>query len=129
MVDLSALSIGLTAAGRALDFFNGRAQSPIHAIAPPDHFQANAILDTLRALAGQVGPKQLHQPSDFGGRPLPVVRRESIEGQGGDTHFDRCLDCAANGSRSRLMPGQPGQPAHRRPAAIAIHDDRDMYIA
>src|ERR1700682_1010480 len=117
------------AAGRELDFFNGRAQRRVHSIAPADHFEAYAVLDTLRTLPEKVRPEQLHQSGYFGCRPLPVVGRESIEGQSGDTEFNRRLDCAANGGGSGLMPGQAGKPARRGPAPIAIHDDGDMYIA
>src|SRR6185436_6947798 len=38
----------------------------------------------------------------------------------------RRADDAPHGARSRAVPFRPRQPATERPAAVAVHDDRDV---
>jgi hypothetical protein len=70
--------------------------------------------------------KQVHQVVDFALRTTPVVRGKGVERQRGDPQrrrgFDRPSDRGSAGDMALL----PGPTAQERPAAVAIHIDRDM---
>ena len=70
--------------------------------------------------------EQPHQHRHFLWRAAPVFRRKAVDGQ--ELHV--VLDRRANGPADRLdappMAFEPRQPARLRPAAVAVHDDRDV---
>ena len=58
-------------------------------------------------------------------RPRPVLGRERVDGQRLDAEVDGRLDGPAERARAGAVALGDRQAAGRRPAAVAVHDDRD----
>jgi len=93
--------------------------------------QAVAVRDgRIVATGGNQQIRRLAGPQtevvDLRGRPLPVLRGEGVERQIGDAQLLRPLDGAAHRFGPALMPRDARQAPGLRPAAVAVHDDRDV---
>ncbi len=72
--------------------------------------------------------EQLHQEMDFRSRaPSEIFSGKSIERQRGQADARRCLHHQADSFHALAMPGNAWQMAAFGPAAIAVHDDGDMF--
>jgi len=77
-------------------------------------------------LTVQVAREQTHQDEYLRRRPLPVVGGEGVQRQRGDAEVRSGCDDAAHGFGAGAMAGTAWQAAARGPAAVAVHDDRDV---
>ncbi len=83
-----------------------------------------------RVQLGYFGPRCLQKKSHQGVhlvlRTVPVLRRESVEGQ----RLDACLTGGLEEWRENLysspVAGGSGEPVLLCPAAVAVHDDGDV---
>ena len=96
------------------------------AFAFADDLHPDAALVQFGEVAADEELQQPHQVADLGFRPRPVFRREGVDGQPGDAHVGGGADGLAQRLDAGAMAGDARQAARLRPAAIAIHDDRDM---
>ena len=92
----------------------------------PDQPELDALFLERRQLAIEIEAHQAGQVCDLFGAALPVLRRESVEGQNLDAVGDRRLHRAPHRLGARLVPGDARTPALLRPAAVPVHDDRDV---
>ena len=83
-------------ASLGLGLVNGIDQAGREPVPPPDDVDTDALLRAMRCLGSQVSFEELQQLVHFAPRPLPVVRRECVEGQCGDTKPRRRLHGAPN---------------------------------
>ena len=74
-------------------------------------------------------PEDLHQRVDLVARPRPVLGREGVDGERLDAEVDRRLDGPPERLRAGAVAGGDRQAAPARPAAVAVHDDRDRSRA
>jgi hypothetical protein len=92
----------------------------------PDHVHANVVAPQLGQLRLCEVHTQIEQQRNLGGIAFPVLGREAVDGHhrdapvaGGARHFAQCHDAAT-------MAFDRRHPALARPAAVAVHDDRDV---
>ena len=84
------------------------------------------FLRSVLKLEAQIALEQRHQRVDFGARPLPVLDRERVERQHADAQPRRRFDDVAHRIDAGTMALDARQVALRRPAPVAVHDDRDV---
>src|SRR5215471_13413961 len=101
-------------------------QGGVESITPSDDLEFDAPLTTFFRLGEEVFSEELHEGGDFSLGPLPVVRRESIEGKDPDAEFGCSLDGPAYCLASSIVPGYPGESPGISPATVPVHDDRHM---
>jgi hypothetical protein len=77
-------------------------------------------------LAVQRLDEQPHQRADFLAGAAPVLAAEGEQGQGFDTPFHALTDAHPHRLDASLVAGLAWQAARLSPAAVAIHDDRDV---
>ena len=77
-------------------------------------------------LPGDVLLEQAHQRLDLAGRPLPVLLAEGEQGEHLDARLDAALDHLAHGLHAGVVAERARQRAALGPAAVAVHDDRDV---
>ena len=70
--------------------------------------------------------KQVHQEVDLGLRPLPVLARQAIQRELLDLEPGAFLGRAADRIDAALVAGDARQILPLGPAAVAVHDDRDV---
>ena len=70
--------------------------------------------------------KQVHQEVDLRLRPLPVLARQAVERELLDLEPGTLFGGAADRVDAAAMPGDARQILPRGPAAVAVHDDRDV---
>src|ERR1019366_8980813 len=113
----------------------GLFDGPIHALlhlggqfAPAsDELHPNVVLLEGRHLDLQVAAQQLHEERCFGLRSAqPVFHGEGVEGEGGQSDARGALHGIADGEDPRAMPGNAREMAAFGPAAVAVHDDRNV---
>ena len=63
---------------------------------------------------------------DLGGRALPVLLREREQREVSTPASTRALDDLAHGLHARAVAERARHVALARPAAVAVHDDRDV---
>src|SRR5690606_16089621 len=88
--------------------------------------EAHSAARQLVDLATQVEAEQVHQLVDLARRALPVLRREREQRQIGYLPLPAALDRLADRLGAPLMTEDRRHAVGTRPAAIAIHDDRQM---
>jgi hypothetical protein len=98
-----------------------------NAIATADDLEVSPLLAQPFALEAKEGADDPEDALHLLRWPGPVVGRECIEGEHPDAELRRVLDDATNRCDSCAVAGNAGKSTMRRPAAIAIHDDGDMY--
>ena len=109
----------------ALDLCEQRLTQPV---ATTDHVQADGLGAAAVGLRDEVAAQQTEQRFDLVTGPMPVVAGEGVQGEsidalprGGERH--RFHD-----ARTGAVTCQARQIALGGPAAVAIHDDRDMHL-
>ena len=117
----------LLAVGRVtLHALDGRATARRQAAAIAEHVDLHALTLQLGDFPGDVLLEQVHQRRDLRRRAVPVFLGEREQRQDFDARLDRAFDRFAH----RLHPGpvteRARQPAFIGPAAVAVHDDRDV---
>ena len=92
-----------------------------------DDAHLDVILVKLREVAANEAAQKPHEEGNLEWRAFPVLRRKAEEGEignaqvhGGAHAFPRAFDPAPVAFRPRQAP-------LRRPAAVAVHNDRDMF--
>jgi hypothetical protein len=91
-----------------------------------DHAQPDAVLVQLRDLLLERAEKELHQDVHFVGGPAPVLAGEREQRQVLDAALDRRADDRPHGLDALAVPGHARQQPLLGPAAVAVHDDRDV---
>ena len=91
-----------------------------------DRLQPDVFLHQLRRLFLQEALEQMHQRENFALRALPVFRGKCVEGQELDLQFAATFDAGAHRVGALLVALDSRQSAVLRPAAVAVHDDRDV---
>ena len=82
----------------------------------------------LHKVVGKIAAKQLHQAFDLVRRALPVLGGKGIERQRINPERWARLDDLFDLRRAALVADQPCQPAPRRPAAVAVHDNSNVHL-
>src|SRR3954471_4846240 len=90
-----------------------------------DESRADAFLRKVVKLAVDGLPEDLHERGYLVRRASPVLRRERVDRQRLDAELDRRLDDRPQRARARAVPLRDLEPLPRRPAPVAVHDDRD----
>jgi len=91
-----------------------------------DDTQPDIVAVQLGDLAAQVMPQQSHEVIDLRERPLPVFRREAEQRQIRDAELGGRGQRTPHRLGAAAVTGNARQAASLRPAAVAIHDDRDV---
>src|SRR5437762_6551008 len=92
----------------------------------PDHAEPDVVLEQVRELLVQILLQERHQRHDLEARPLPVLDREGVKGQCVELQTGAALDDLAHRRDARAVPLDARKAALPRPAAVAVHDDRDV---
>ena len=95
-------------------------------VAAADHAHADVVVHDRRALFDHVLLEQVHQEVDSRLRPLPVLARQAIERELLDLQPGALLGRAADGGDAAAVAGDARQILPLGPAAVAVHDDRDV---
>jgi len=88
--------------------------------------QADIVLLEIGKFLFEVVAQQAPERFDLDARPLPILHREGIQGEGFDSQPRAGFHCGAYRADARLMSGHSRQPAPAGPAPIAIHNDGDV---
>ena len=91
-----------------------------------DEAQADAVLVQLVDFVVERLEEAAHQHRDLFLRPLPVLAREREQRQHLDAAARAVLDDLLDGAHAHAMTGRTRQRARSGPAAVAVHDDRDV---
>jgi hypothetical protein len=112
--------------GGAFGTLDGREQHRVEPVAAPDHLNPHAVGRAARRLGAEVAGEQPHERADLGGRPGPVVGGERVQGEGLHAGARGRRDHPARGAGAGQVPGRAWATPPGRPAAVAVHDHRDM---
>ena len=80
----------------------------------------------LGKIVADEATQQSHQLADLGGGPRPVLGAEREDRQDFDAEIARRAHRAPQRLDAPAMTFAARQTARRRPASVAIHDDRDV---
>src|SRR5690554_1580865 len=116
----------ITVRGQALDLCHSRARAGWQPVGLTEHAYAHALRLQLRTLFHEIALQQPHERGDLACRPIPVLLRERIEREHAYAGLDGALDGLAHRAHARRMTPKARQAASARPAAVAIHDDRNV---
>src|SRR5438094_552262 len=97
-----------------------------HAVRTPEHAETHVALHELRQLRADRPLEQAQEGRHLVLRPTPVLGRERVQRQVAQAERVRGADDRARRLHALPVAGDARQAPPRRPAAIAIHDDRDM---
>jgi len=93
---------------------------------PADHVQPHVVRAQLLSLGAKRLAQDRHERAHLARGALPVLDRERVERE--HVHAER--GAAAHRLAHRFAAGamahEPRHPAGLRPAAVAVHDDRDV---
>ena len=93
-----------------------------------DVFQANIVLVQRGNFCFQIAAEQTHQEIDFAaGTLLPVLLGKRVQRERGNADAGRGFDRRAHRRDSGAMSGDARQMAPARPAAVAVHDNGDVF--
>ena len=95
-------------------------------VAAAEHPHADVVVHDRGPLLDHVLLQQVHQEVDFRLRPLPVFARQAIERELLDLEPGTFFGGAADRIDAALVAGDAGQVLPLGPAAVAVHDDRDV---
>ena len=98
-------------------------------LAGSDHLNPHPLAMEAGEIAANEHPQQPEKELDLGGRARPVLRGEAEQRQVADAEVGRRRDGPADGLDPAPMAFAARQAPRLRPAAVAIHDDRDMGAA
>ena len=93
-------------------------------VAEDPHFDVVALHGFDRLV--QILVQQAHNGFDFLFRPLPVFRREGIDGQVIDAEVPTVRGDFPEVLRTDRMAGRTGQTAFFRPAPVPVQNNRNM---
>ena len=93
---------------------------------PADHLEADVVFLQVGQFLAQVVPQQGPQGLNLVTGPLPVLHRESVEGEGVDAQPAAGLDDLANRAHAGPVAGDPRQVPAFGPAAVAVHDNGNV---
>ena len=96
----------------------------LHPVA--DEPDARIAFIQFAGFLGDIEPEEAHQPGHLDLGPFPVLGRKGENRQVLDPDILAGLDHFADAFRAGMVTEKPRPPAGLRPAAIAVHDDRDM---
>src|SRR6185312_890762 len=113
--------------GRLFAALDQLAQLRAEPVAATDDIDPDRLFEAATRLRQQVTLEQGEQCADFAFRPLPVACRESVESQRADATACCRFHNSVDGCRAGAMPCRTRQAAPRSPAAVAVHDDCDVY--
>jgi hypothetical protein len=90
--------------------------------------EAHADIISLkqRHLLADIFAQELHEEFDFGFGAAPIFDRESVKGERFDVQTRGGFDGHAGGLRASAVSRDTGKMAFLSPAAVAVHDDRDV---
>jgi len=91
-----------------------------------DGVQPDAVVHDLGTLAMEVVAQQVHQAAHFIGRPLPVLRRERVQGERRQPELARRPRHLAHRVGASPVALQAREAPLLRPAAVPVHDDADV---
>ena len=86
----------------------------------------HSLAHELRSFLTSVHGQEAHQGADLNAGALPVLGRESKQGEDLDPRFDRPFDHLTHGVHSLPVPSTTGQALAPGPAPVAVHDDGDV---
>ena len=95
-------------------------------VGAPNHAKADVVPEERAQLEAKIALEQRHQRVDFGARSLPVLDRKRVQREHADAQPRRRLYHVANRVDPGTMALDTGQVPLRRPAAVAVHDDRHV---
>ena len=98
---------------------HSRGRRPAHRMRTPSACQ-------LVAAAADHVLVEAHQEAHLLGRPPPVLGRERVGRDGRDAQLDRAVQHVHQRRLAGAVALGAGQPALVGPAAVAVHDDRDV---
>ena len=90
---------------------------------------AHALIDQLVGVLAHGAIDQAEQAGDLFVGPAPVLLAEDVQRQDLDAAVGRDLDDGPDGLDPLDVAGDARQPAGSCPAAVAVHDDRDVSRA
>ena len=91
-----------------------------------NHADLHPVLMQIGEVASDEAAQQAKQVVDLLFRTCPVLRRKAEQSEMSDAKLDASLDRAPDGLDALAMTFGARQPTLCGPAAIAVHDDRDM---
>ena len=116
----------VVAAGEQFQIIHQRDQFIIQLDPVPDEPHPHAFVKQRARLALDIAAEQPHQARYLGLGAFPVFGRKGEYCQIFDGKIRASLDDFTHPFGPGMMAQQSGPAAHLRPAAIAIHDDRDV---
>src|SRR5207253_2393828 len=93
----------------------------------PNVLQPDVVLVERRHFLLQVAAEQGHQEVNFTARTLPVFFREGVQREGRDVNACCRFDGRTYSRDAGTMSSDTRQVTAPRPAAIAVHDDSDVF--
>jgi hypothetical protein len=97
-----------------------------HAVSAAEHTEADVTLHQLGQLRADRPLEKAQEGRDLVLRPAPVLRRERVECQVVQAESVRRADDGARCLHPFSVAGDARQAPPRRPATVAVHDDRDV---
>ena len=91
-----------------------------------DGGELDIVFHEIRQFPTQVVAKQMPKPVNFVLRALPVLDGEGVEREDADAEAGGGLDGVAHGLGAGTVAFHARQMTLRGPAAVAVHDDRDV---
>jgi hypothetical protein len=116
----------LAGVGRARGFVHRAADAIGELVQPADDAEADAVRDQRRGLAADRLLEQRHERADLLAGALPVLGGEAVEGDVLDAAVAGRADRPADRLDALAVARDDREVAAAGPAAIAIHDDRDV---
>jgi hypothetical protein len=113
--------------GDLLGFVQQTENVGLQPFALADHSHAHIVLVQLREIVSHEALQEPHEIVDLVCRTRPVLGAEAIDREIFDSEFAGRRDDVAKRFDTAAMTFAARQPACRRPATVAVHDDRDMH--
>ena len=95
-------------------------------VGPSEHPDLDALLDERGRLVADRRLEQADEHLDLAARAGPVLAAERVDREHRDAPPDGVLDDRSDGLDAGRVALRLGQAALPRPAAVAVHDDRDV---
>src|SRR5690606_19719773 len=108
------------------DLCHSRARAGWQPVGLTEHAYAHALRLQLRTLFHEIALQQPPERGALACRPSPVLLRARIARAHADAGLAGPLDGPAHRAHARRMTPTARQAAGARPAAVAIHDDRNV---
>ena len=102
------------------------ANAPVEHRQIADHLEPDPVGVQLRDFLLEGVQEEVHQDRDLLGRATPVLAREREQREEFDIALDAGEDDRPHGLDAAAVTGDTGQHPLLRPAAVAVHDDRDV---